>query len=176
MFTQLGKEKEVQRDTQESNGPKVFNSPPLPQETWTRKKRPRREPVFVQSKIVPEERYKPFVEAFHKASSTSSTGKNKEKEHEQVREERNVGVSKQPSVPSTKTFMGNIVTALDVEMISPNHFRFIDEPKPPDPKMKNHEAVICGAALTSTSQGEDHGSNAQEDLELKIVTVHHMET
>ncbi|KAJ1400828.1 hypothetical protein SESBI_29264 [Sesbania bispinosa] len=109
-----------------------------------RKKRPRKEPVVTFPKI--------FVEGFYE----KILGKNSlPKSKSMPRMEEALTTKNKPTVEPTcsdspssskdhvNIFPNGVKTTLNVEMISPNQLRFVEEPKPPD--LQGIGVVVCEA-------------------------------
>ncbi|KAJ1385423.1 AcrB/AcrD/AcrF family protein [Sesbania bispinosa] len=114
----------------------IFESPKI----WTRKKRQRKEPNFLEIKIVSDDMYekilpKAALEHFKKGPSMPKESF--------VPEDGGHNVTRGGAVvDANKTIIGEsaqvkhlahgMKTLLEVEVVSPNHLRFVDEPEPPD--------------------------------------------
>ncbi|KAJ1426357.1 hypothetical protein SESBI_10376 [Sesbania bispinosa] len=142
---------------QENNGPPVFSSPPVAHKIWTRKKRQRVEPTFIQPKIVTEEECGPIINALAKARFHADEDKQRPSDQ--------TNSSHVQTYSEPRVFEGNIKTMLNVEMIRPNQFRFVEEPEPPDSnnygttEPKADDSPPAGCALDGISENMEE----QED-------------
>ncbi|KAJ1415579.1 hypothetical protein SESBI_18010 [Sesbania bispinosa] len=126
-----------------------------PSKVWSRKKRPRKELVFIQPKIFTYNKTQATVQGVGNEAQSSKP--------------KNVGDgNKGPdSVVLTpgsvkhhdgiKNFPHNLKTTMDVEYLAPNRLRFIEEPKPPDPP------TCQGSMLESAHDGRPVCSGAARD-------------
>ncbi|KAJ1383082.1 Ribonuclease H domain [Sesbania bispinosa] len=143
-----------------SNGPPnsekgpIFSATKIPPKTLSRKKRPRKEPVFGPIKIVQEESYKPFLDALakHKQRQDSMCSDQEEemRNTDDARDRRDKGADlvKKSTLSSVGTLLGGVKTTMNVEVVGSNRLRFIDEPKPPN------DAADEGQLVSTDDMGE----------------------
>ncbi|KAJ1395556.1 LINE-1 reverse transcriptase isogeny, partial [Sesbania bispinosa] len=69
------------------------------------------------------------------------------------------------SSPKVRSLPGDIKTMLDVVMVSPNHMRFVDEPKPPDATSNNQSNVPHVEAADHAGSSDMEEVSDQEDVQ-----------
>ncbi|KAJ1381435.1 hypothetical protein SESBI_45150 [Sesbania bispinosa] len=157
--------------TQVSAGPieiNTFSSLPLTQKIWTRRKRQRAEPTFIQPKIFSNDFYKPILDAVNKAPVENNKVDKGRKESSSDQATTATSNSSAHDNKVIRTLPGNIKTTLDVVMVSPNHLRFVDEPKPPDPEHMN-DPSSAHVEVGNHDDGYEMDEAAPTHLSLEVV-------
>ncbi|KAJ1409533.1 hypothetical protein SESBI_22588 [Sesbania bispinosa] len=138
-----------------------------------RKKRQRKEPTFVPIKV--------FTDADYQKKGPKSVAPTPNKEahsaHNTTQEPlvkldaediRDIIALKQPNngPKDVKHFSNGLKTTMHVEMIAPNHLRFVDEPKAPDPN-----AIIEDPPSSDCNSNVDMDGtrNGDEDCDHEMV-------
>ncbi|KAJ1409184.1 hypothetical protein SESBI_22908 [Sesbania bispinosa] len=144
---------------QVSQGDKKHDTPKI----WKKKKRPRKElPLPPLPKVVTDDAYAKLMERLGETFNF-----NKE-----VNENVKVGPLAKASTSRVHTPKGvemhGIQTTMHVEVVAPNHLRFVDEPRPPD-----IEPVQCTDGVVDIQEVDDDSDEEVVEMVVKTIVLRH---